>query len=105
MYFLNRCPIKRMRNLFFYSLPNDPAIYRGLVFSLKEQLLKLQAQGQRTVRGQTAEELQVNPAYRCRVTCCFTKFDFLKLERAVGTAQAREFLAEYNKISNFILTV
>lgn len=43
------------------------------------------------------------PSFRNKVNCIFTKYDALFLEKIVGTEGMREFLAEYNKASTFIL--
>jgi len=51
------------------------------------------------------EKFIINPDCRCRVICFFTKFDFLKLERVIGTSKAKEFLADYNKISSFMINI
>ena len=74
-----------MMNIFFYSLPTDPKIYQKMIYSLKEMLHKISSRQTKFGPKLGEGKLVINPSYRCRVTCCFTKFDFLKLERIIGT--------------------
>ena len=43
------------------------------------------------------------PSFKNKVKCVFSKYDAFFLEKLVGTEGMKEFLAEYNKASTFIL--
>lgn len=43
------------------------------------------------------------PSFKNKVKCIFSKYDALFVEKIVGTEGMKEFLAEYNKASTFIL--
>ena len=40
---------------------------------------------------------------KCKVVVLFNKLDALALERIVGTENSKEFLADYNKSTSFVL--
>jgi len=79
-YYFDLCRIKNMRHILFYSLPQNAGVYKELLASF-----------------------QYGATQRSRVAALFSRFDALLLERIVGSRQAEEMLAEYNKATKFII--
>lgn len=49
------------------------------------------------------KEENKGPSFKNKVKCIFSKYDAMFLEKIVGTDALKEFLAEYNKASTFIV--
>lgn len=83
---LFRCELKNFCNIIFYSIPKNVFIYQNLISALVSPDLKTNV-----------------PSFKNQVKCIFTKYDALYLEKIVGSDSVKEFLAEYNKASTFIV--
>ncbi|KAL4434767.1 hypothetical protein ABPG74_017187 [Tetrahymena malaccensis] len=81
-YFFDVGSIRGMKNILFFSLPKNSYIYQEMLSYLHPQSLKHS---------------------KCRVVSLFNKYDAFALERIVGTENAKEFLADYNKATSFVL--
>ena len=85
-----RCELKNVCNIIFYSLPKNDFIYKNLILSLQDP---------HTDKSQENN----GPSFKNKVKCIFSKYDAFFLEKIVGTEVMKEFLAEYNKASTFIV--
>jgi len=85
--------VKKFSNIVFYSLPRNASIYKELIFG--------------TDKVKEAQDLPRDKArkitLRVLVRSIFSKFDALALERIVGSDKCKEYIAEYNKGTTFIL--
>lgn len=81
-YFFDVGSVRGMKNILFYSLPKNAFIYQEMISYLDQAAFKQS---------------------KCKVACLFNKYDALALERIVGTENAKELLATYNKATSFVL--
>lgn len=79
--------MKNCCNIIFYSLPKNEFIYQNMISSL-------------TSPDSNSENL---PSFKNKVKCIFSKYDALFLEKIIGSEGVKEFLADYNKASTFIV--
>ena len=77
----------------FYSLPRNASIYRELIFKIDK------VREASTLPRDKARKLTL----RILIKSLFTKYDALALERIVGSDKCKEYIAEYNKGTTFIL--
>lgn len=70
-----------MKNLIFYSPPKNAYIFREMIEGMKHEDGKLNH----------------------KITCLFSNFDQVFIEKLVGTKQSSEFFKEYNKNTTFIV--
>ena len=70
-------------------MPKNDYVYKNLILSLKDPL-----DDKNGAKG---------PSFKNKVKCIFSKYDALFVEKIVGTVGMKEFMAEYNKTSTFIL--
>ncbi|KRW98859.1 hypothetical protein PPERSA_04792 [Pseudocohnilembus persalinus] len=71
--------LKNQQHILFYSLPRTGFLYKEFLQNID------------------------NPNPKTKIQCLFTKYDAMQLERIVGTESAKEFLADYNKSTSFII--
>lgn len=109
-HFYRICNVRDFEHIFFYSPPNNPAI-----FSEQSKKLLEEESGKRGRKNKriTIEEVQSknsdkldlgkiqNQKKISSVTTLFTKMNNLQIERIVGSAKARDFFASNSKFSTF----
>jgi U3 small nucleolar RNA-associated protein 25 len=84
-YFINRYNIRGTFHVVFYGLPEDPLYYTEIVNFL----------GLKFDEASAAEEA----TFSC--TALFSKYDFLKLERVVGTERAKKMCTAQKNVFMF----
>jgi hypothetical protein len=84
---------KKIGHLIFYSLPKNALLYRELIMNL--QAIE--------ESGSLSREKARRATLKAMIKSVFCKFDALTIERIVGSEKCKEYIAEYNKNTTFVL--
>ena len=109
-HFYRICNVKNYDHIFFYSPPHNPAIFSELskkqddgdgnnLTNMKKRPNYDQIQEKNSDKQDLGKIL--NQKKISSVTTLFTKMNNLQIERIVGSAKARDFLASNSKFSTF----